>query len=123
MNLGQIRSDLADALRDVVASVAQNRGAMIDGFPAAMIDVDTITPDTMDDTYQVDCTVRVMVSKADNPDGWQRLDDLLSDDTIGEALRASDVVHTVGAYDNIGADIEYDDGIALGFTIAVAVLA
>lgn len=124
MNVAQIRADLADALGTVCVSVAEHRTARIDGFPSAIIDVDTITPDTFGDTaYTVECTVRVLVSKADNPDAWSRLDELLSDNTIADALRDSDVVQTVGAYDNIGADIDYDDGVALGFTISVVVLA
>lgn len=124
MNVAQIRADLADALGTVCVSVAEHRTDRIDGFPAAIIDVDTITPDTFGDgSYNVDCTIRVLVSKADSPDAWSRLDELLSDNTISDALRDSDVVQTVGAYDNIGADIDYDDGVALGFTISVVVLA
>lgn len=124
MNVAQIRQELADALGTVCTSVAQHRTDQLDGFPAAIIDVDTITPDTFGDTaYTVECTIRVLVSKADNPDAWSRLDELLSDNSIADALRDSDVVQSVGSYDNIGADIDYDDGVALGFTISVVVLA
>lgn len=124
MNVSEIRAELADALSSVLVSVAVNRGAKLDGFPAAVIDVDTITPLTFgDDSYDVECTIRVMVSKADTPDAWQRLDDLLSGNVIRDALEGCDIVQTVGSYDSIGAEVEFDDGVALGFTVAVTVLA
>lgn len=122
MNVSDIRTGLADALSSVLASVAPNRGAKLDGFPSAIIDVDTITPTSFGDgTYDVECTIRVMVSKADTPDAWQRLDELLSNNLLRDALQDSELVYAVGSYDNVGAEIEYDDGVALGFTVAVTV--
>lgn len=124
MNVSDIRTGLADALSSVLASVAPNRGSKLDGFPSAIVDVDTITPSVFGDgSYEVECTIRVMVSKADTPDAWQRLDELLSDNLLREALADSDLVQLVGSYDNIGAEIEFDDGVALGFTVSVTVLA
>lgn len=122
MNVSDIRAGLADALSSVLVSVAANRGAKLDGFPAAIIDIDTITPSTFGDgSYEVEATIRVMVSKADTPDAWARLDELLSDNLLRDALEASELVQSVGSYDNIGAEVEYDDGVALGFTVAVTV--
>ncbi len=124
MNVSEIRTGLADALSTVLASVAPNRGSKLDGFPAAIIDVDTITPSSFgDDTYEIECTIRVMVSRADTPDAWHRLDELLSDDVIRDALDGCDLVQSIGSYDNVGVEIEFDDGVALGFTVAVTVLA
>ena len=124
MNVSEIRTGLADALSTVLASVAPNRGSKLDGFPAAIIDVDTITPSSFgDDTYEIECTIRVMVSRADTPDAWHRLDELLSDNVIRDALDGCDLVQSIGSYDNVGVEIEFDDGVALGFTVAVTVLA
>jgi hypothetical protein len=124
VNVSEIRTGLADALSTVLASVAPNRGSKLDGFPAAIIDVDTITPSSFgDDTYEIECTIRVMVSRADTPDAWHRLDELLSDDVIRDALDGCDLVQSIGSYDNVGVEIEFDDGVALGFTVAVTVLA
>lgn len=124
MNVSEIRTGLADALSTVLASAAPNRGSKLDGFPAAIIDVDTITPSSFgDDTYEIECTIRVMVSRADTPDAWHRLDELLSDNVIRDALDGCDLVQSIGSYDNVGVEIEFDDGVALGFTVAVTVLA
>lgn len=124
MNVSEVRNGLADALSSVLVSVAPNRGAKLDGFPSAIIDVDTITPSTFGDgSHDVECTIRVMVSKADTPDAWAKLDDLLSDNLLRDALLLADLVQSVGAYENVGAEIEFDDGVALGFTVSVTVLA
>jgi len=121
MNVADIRAQLAAALSDVVFT-AENRSVLVDGFPAAVINIDRVTPETFGDTaYDIDVTVQVLVSKADAPDGWQTLDALISDNSISDALRDAQCVAAVGAYDNIGEDIAYNDGTALGFTIAVTV--
>lgn len=122
MNVADVRAELAGALEGVVASVAQYRTVPVDGFPAAVIEVDTITPSVFGDrTYDVDCTIRIMVSVADDPDAWAKMDDLLSSSAIPDALRNADLEVDVGAFSNIGADIEYDDGVARGFTLSVRV--
>ena len=124
MNVAEIRDQLASALGEAELYVATYRHQPVAGFPAAVINVDSIIADTFqDDSYTLTVTVTVLVSKADVPDGWVKLDQLLSDDTIADALRTADCVATVGAYDQIGDDIEYDTGVHIGFTITVEVLA
>lgn len=124
MNVAEIRDQLASALGEAELYVATYRNQPVAGFPAAIINVDSIIADTFqDDSYSMSVTVTVLVSKADVPDGWVKLDQLLSDDTIADALRTAECVATVGAYDQIGDDIEYDTGVHIGFTIAVEVLA
>lgn len=123
MNLTDVRQQLADALADVVACAVPNRGTPISTYPAAVIDITTVTPDTFGDgTYNIEATVRVLVSRADRPDGWQQLDRLLSDNTIADALRACWIVGSVGSYTSIGDDVEHDDGVFLGFEVAVLVM-
>lgn len=124
MNVAEIREQLAAALGEAELSVAKYRTDPVAGFPAAVINVDTITPDTFqDDTHTLSVTVQVLVSKADQPDGWTKLDQLLSDDTIAGALRTAECVANVGAYEDIGDDQEYDAGVHIGFKVAVEVYA
>lgn len=123
MNLTDVRQQLADALADAVACAIPNRGMPISAYPAAVIDITTVTADSFgDSTYDIEATVRVLVSRADRPDGWQQLDRLLSDNTIADALRTCGIVASVGSYTSIGDDVEHDDGLFLGFEIAVQVL-
>lgn len=124
MNVAEIREQLASALSEADMYVAKYRNEPTDGFPLAIINVDSMIADTfLDGSYALTVTVTVLVSRADVPDGWSRLDQLLSDDTIGDALRSAECVATVGAYDQIGDEIEYDAGVHIGFTVAVEVLA
>lgn len=124
MNVAEIREQLESALNETGIYVAKYRNEPTDGFPLAIINVDTIIADTFQDgSYAVSVTVAVLVSRADVPDGWARLDQLLSDDTIADALRSAECVATVGAYDQIGDEIEYDAGVHIGFTVSVEVLA
>lgn len=124
MNVAEIRGQLAAALSEAELYVAKYRTDPVAGFPAAIINVDTIIADTFqDDSYAASVSVQVLVSKADQPDGWAKLDQLLSDNTIADALRTAECVATVGAFENIGDDQEYDTGVHIGFTIAVEVLA
>jgi hypothetical protein len=124
MNVAEIRADLADALSEVVASVAPHRNDPVDGYPTAIINIDSITPqDLGDESYDIAVTVTVVVSEAETPDGWKVLDELLSSNDIADALTEADSVSWVGGYDNIGVEIEYNDGVALGFTISLTVVA
>lgn len=124
MNVATVRADLADALAQVVHSVAPHRNAPVDGYPVAIINVDSITPQDFGDTsYDVAVTVTVVVSEAETPEGWVVLDELLSSNDIADVLAEADSVSWVGGYDNIGNEIEYNDGVALGFTIALTVAA
>lgn len=124
MNVAEIREQLASALGEAELSVAKYRTDPVAGFPAATINVDTVIADTFQDgTYTMSVTVQVLVSKADQPDGWAKLDQLLSDNTIADALRAAACVANVGAYEGIGDDLEYDGGVHVGFTVTVEVLA
>jgi len=124
VNVAEIREQLASALSEADMYVAKYRNEPTDGFPLAIINVDSMIADTfLDGSYALTVTVTVLVSRADVPDGWSRLDQLLSDDTIGDALRSAECVATVGAYDQIGDEIEYDAGVHIGFTVAVEVLA
>lgn len=122
MNVAELRQALADALDSTVASVALHRNDTISGLPAAIISIDTATPKSFGDgSYDVDATITVLVSNADQASAWEELDGLVSDNTIADALRTADCVNQIGGYSNIGDLIEYDDGVALGFTIAVSV--
>lgn len=125
MDLGTIRTNLETALKTVSGlNVAKYRNAPCDGFPRAIISIDTATPqDQGDVSHDVDCTITVLVSEAETPEGWADLDTLISSNTIRNALTAGASVAFVGSYANIGAEIEYDSGVALGFTIGVTVLA
>lgn len=124
MNVSEIRGQLADALRGADLEVAENRQTVVLGFPAAIINLDSMLADSfVDGSFSMQFTVTVLVSKADSEDGWHKLDDLLSANTVADVLREAECVATVGAYDNIGDDVAYDGGVALGFTIAVEVLA
>ena len=110
MNVAEIREQLASALGEADLSVAKYRTDPVAGFPAATINVDTVIADTFQDgTYTMSVTVQVLVSKADQPDGWAKLDQLLSDNTIADSLRTAECVANVGAFENIGDDLEYDD--------------
>jgi hypothetical protein len=104
--------------------VAKYRNAPCDGFPRAIISVDSISPQDLGDlSYEIGCTVTLIVSEAETPEGWADLDALLSSNTIRDALTAASSVAYVGGYDNIGNEVEFDGGAALGCTIAVTVYA
>ncbi len=124
MNLAELREQLAGALETAEMTVARHRSDPIAEYPAAVISVDSFLNDTFGDaTGTAQCVVTVLVSKADTEDGWTRLDQLLSDDTIADAFRtATDIECTVGAYDNIGDEVEHNGGVFYGFTIGVEVL-
>lgn len=124
MNVATIRTNLATALATVTGlQVAKYRNAPCDGFPRAIISIDSIVgQDQSDVSYDVQCTVTVVVSEAETPEGWADLDALLSSNTIRAALTAGSSVAYVGGYDNIGNEVEFDGGAVLGFTIAVTVI-
>jgi hypothetical protein len=125
MNVATIRTNLATALATVTGlSVAKYRNAPCDGFPRAILSIDSIGPqDLGDQSYEIGCTVTLVVSESETPEGWADLDLLLSSNTIRDALTAASSVAYVGGYDNIGNEIEFDGGTALGCTIAVLVYA
>ena len=122
MNVATVREQLAAALNEAGMACAMYRTELVEGFPAAMISIDRVVTSAFGDVVDADGTVTVLVSKADSTDAWAKLDELLSDNTMTDALAAAECVADIGAFENIGEDIAYNDGFALSFTISFTIL-
>jgi hypothetical protein len=119
MNLQVLLDDVTAALEGVGVYVARNRNANVAGFPAAVLSVDQITPAAWGGENDIAMTVTVLASRADRVDAWDQMWQLLDDNVIIDALHHADCVAGVVNIDNIGADVEFNDGVALGFTVAI----
>lgn len=117
MNVTGVIDGVADALNAAGLYVAKNRNEHVAGFPAAILSVDSIVP-TAWGANEMTLTVTVLASKADRVDAWERMYSLLDNNVVLDALNQADPVTGVVNIDNIGADVEYNDGVALGFTVS-----
>jgi len=118
--IGDLREDLATALATVVASVASNRNVSIDQLPAAIISIDSYRPAGQGDSgYDADVVIDVLVSAAEQPAAWAELDELVSDNTIADALRE---ICDLVAYTDIGDSVKHDGQVFLGFKATLRVV-
>lgn len=112
---------IADALEQCGLSVAKNRNEPISGFPAAIIAVESITTATFGGSADASVAITVLASRADRVDAWERMWSFLDDNWIVDAINTADCVAGVVTIDNVGADVEYNDTVALGFVVNVTV--
>lgn len=112
---------IADTLEQCGLSVAKNRNEPISGFPAAILAVESMSPSAFGSITDATVSITVMASRADRVDAWERMWSFLDDNYLADAVDTCDCVAGVVSIDNIGADIEYNDTVALGFVVNVSV--
>lgn len=125
MNIAAIRLAFHDALdaTNLFGSVVSRQDTPVDALPAAVLQIETAEPAVFADaSWTVTASVIVLVSKADNPDGWETLDTLLSDETLADALSDMTIAASVATYDQIGQAVEHRAQTYLAFTATVTVV-
>lgn len=92
--------------------------------PQAWVEALGYTPETFGDTSGlIPLRVSVVVSRSDNTASFEKVYTLISDDTLGAALRATTLQIATLTYGNIGTTYPIGELTMLGFTIDLAVLA
>lgn len=121
MKVTDALASLAACLEQAGLSVAKNRNEPLTGYPAAVLAVDSITPAAFGGASDATVSITVMASRADRVDAWDRMWSFLDDNWIVDAIDMCDCVAGVVSIDNVGADVEYNDTVALGFVVNVTV--
>ncbi len=121
MNISDAVNEIACALDDCGLSVAKNRNEPISGYPAAIIAVESVTPAAYGGATDASVAVTVLASRSDRVDAWERMFALIDDNVVLDAIHTCNCVAGVTSIDNIGADVEYNETVALGFVINITV--